>query len=151
MSIKISILGWTWIEFLSLPQVYHIYRPTMSSIFALMKKLLATCIVLLFMYQAYWSWIKYQRGDTIMITELHEPEWMSFPSVTLCRGINPFFFQGDIEKRVDFNMKLENWIYYTTYQGIYLLVAVCCCYLLLSKLSSNFKFLLHFYTKKLLW
>ncbi len=102
--------------------------------FPILKNLTAACIILLFLYQVYWSCVKYQKGDTMIITEFQEPEWMSFPSVTLCRGINPYFFEGDIKKRVEFNMKLENWIYYTKYQDIYryLLVEFCCRLLLLS-------------------
>ncbi len=60
----------------------------------------------------------------MMITELKEPELMSFPSVTLCRGIvnknnNPDnnLNERDFYKRLKFYTKLGKWISYTKYGG----------------------------------
>ncbi len=59
-----------------------------------------------------------------MVSELQEEEFMSFPAVTLCRGINPDVFEGNEKEAVESNSKLENWIRYTFYADTYMLVLV---------------------------
>ncbi len=75
-------------------------------------------LIILFLVEAYQAWSKYARKDRIMVSELQEPETQTFPGVTLCKGIIPEKFSGDVDLEMEKSKTLETWIQSSAFNNI---------------------------------
>ncbi len=67
-------------------------------------------LIITFLWKAFEAWHKYNKKDTMMLTEVKHPIIRTFPSVTLCKGIMQQLFHGNVSQEVEFNTKLDNWL-----------------------------------------
>ncbi len=76
-----------------------------------LQRVIVLCMMVLFLIQAYRALKKYADKDTMMVTELEEPEKQIFPSVTICKGyLRVRGSDTGLEEAFEFNSLLDNWL-----------------------------------------
>ncbi len=74
-------------------------------------------LIAVFLWKVYEAWKKYSLGDTMIVSKVRQPEYQTFPSVTLCKGTfnSRNVTQQEIDRVIEDNSKSEKWIYTTSF------------------------------------
>ncbi len=83
--------------------------------------LVSAGLIAVFLWKVFQAWKKYSLGDTMIVSKVRQPEFQTFPSVTLCKGTFNLrnVTQQEIDEVIEGNSKLEKWLYTTSFDDEY--------------------------------